>query len=184
MQSHTEVLNFLEANPPSTEAGHRVPVMSIAPQSLASLAASLASSSSANSTVPLSEVLSRVSLFVKEHLGFEHVYDTTFARHIALLEHTREFLERKASTSSGDKSGGEEQLPMISSACPGWVCYVEKAHSEMIPFLSRTKSPQQVMGALVKEWLAMKWGKRYVFLFEIHGKPNLLYATVPIPFTT
>lgn len=69
-----------------------------------------------------------------------------------------EFLERKTK----DAVGGEDavgQLPMLSSACPGWICYAEKAHSEMLPFISRTKSPQQVMGTVVKEWLASRWGK-------------------------
>ena len=208
MQSHTEVLNFLEANPPSTATGHRVPVMSIAPQSLASLTASLASSSSTNSTVPLSEVLSRVSLFVKEHLGFEHVYDTTFARHLSLLEHVREFDERRASaTASGSSSKttpvktepkaektccgkhgtdscnshaqkvgdgeGDGRLPMLASACPGWVCYAEKTHGEMLPFISRTKSPQAMMGTLVKGWLARQWGKQYVDLLRHVDRPSL-----------
>ena len=81
----------------------------------------------------------------------------------------REFWERKAkadaskikdgNNNSGGGGGGELQLPMLASACPGWVCYAEKTHSEMLPFISRTKSPQQVMGTLVKNWLGSKWGK-------------------------
>ena len=94
----------------------------------------------------------RVAAFCTQVLGFKHVYDTTFARHISLLEHVREFWERKR----GD------QLPMLASACPGWICYAEKTHSEMLPFISRTKSPQQVMGTLVKSWLANTWGKQCV----------------------
>lgn len=96
----------------------------------------------------------RVGAFCMQVLGFEHVYDTTFARHISLLEHAREFWERKR--------GGK--LPMLASACPGWICYAEKTHSEMLPFISRTKSPQQVMGTLVKSWLASIWGKQCVFV--------------------
>ncbi|VDB95107.1 unnamed protein product [Peniophora sp. CBMAI 1063] len=205
MQSHTEVLNFLESNPPSAEAGHRTPVMSIAPQSLASLAASLASSSSASSTAPLAEVLARVSLFVKEHLEFEHVYDTTFARHLSLLEHVREFDERRAATAAGSstrastakaepktekaccgkhgtdscnshaqKTGdgeGDGRLPMLASACPGWVCYAEKTHGEMLPFISRTKSPQAMMGTLVKGWLARQWGKQPQDVYHVTVMP-------------
>ena len=34
-------------------------------------------------------------------------------------------------------------LPMLASACPGWVCYAEKTHgSYILPFISTTKSPQ------------------------------------------
>lgn len=158
MQSHEEVLKAVESNPPPLHPEHKTFILSISPQSLASLAASL------NPPATTQQILRRVEAFASEKLGFSHTYDTTFARHVTLLEHTREFLERKAATSSisDDNSGEGLRLPMISSSCPGWVCYVEKAHAEMIPFLSRTKSPQQVMGTLVKEWLARRWGKRCV----------------------
>jgi iron only hydrogenase large subunit-like protein len=49
---------------------------------------------------------------------------------------------------------------MLASACPGWICYAEKAHAEMLPFIARTKSPQQIIGTLVKEWLGGKWCKK------------------------
>lgn len=156
MQSHTEVLNFLENNSPPPSCHYRVPVISIAPQSLASLAASVSSGSYQN--VSLLQVLRRVSAFCTDVLGFAHVYDTTFARHISLLEHAKEFTERK------DSQG---KLPMLASACPGWVCYAEKTHAEMLPFISRTKSPQQVMGTLVKEYLGAKWGKTCVFVLPV-----------------
>ena len=153
MQSHTEVLNFLAANPEDICVSHKVPALSIAPQSLASLAASI-SSSSTSAAVSLRQILRRVEAFCKDTLGFAHVFDTTFARHISLLENAREFTERKS---------GQGQLPMLASACPGWVCYAEKTHAEMLPFISQTKSPQQVMGTLVKEYLSAKWGKTCVF---------------------
>lgn len=143
-----EVLSFLSNNPPPSSLEHRIPVLSIAPQSLASLAA-------ATSTSSLRKVLRRVQAFCTQELGFHRVYDTTFARHVALQEHTREFLERKEKASTDTLP-----LPMLSSACPGWVCYAEKTHAEMIPFMSRTKSPQQVMGTMVKSWMGHKWGKR------------------------
>lgn len=163
-------------------------MISIAPQSLASFAAAISSSSSLSAKVTPLQVLRRLRTFLKLTVGFSHVFDTTFARHIALKEHLTEFLERKtkakdSSISSimnkdkGDKgvvsqgqqgtgdgtgedreNGEEYQLPMLASACPGWICYAEKAHSEMLPFIARTKSPQQVMGTLVKHWMSRKWG--------------------------
>lgn len=142
------MLNFLSNNPDRPSPSHKVPVLSISLQSLASLAASVSSSSS--HPVDLSDVLHRVRVFCTDVLGFEYVFDTTFARHIALLEHIREFQERKR---------GQGKLPMLASACPGWICYAEKTHAEMLPFISQTKSPQQVMGTLVKQWMGGKWGK-------------------------
>jgi iron only hydrogenase large subunit-like protein len=57
-----------------------------------------------------------------------------------------------------------DKLPMLASACPGWICYAEKTRSEMIPVISRTKSPQQIMGTLVKSWLGSVWGKQSVLV--------------------
>ena len=48
--------------------------------------------------------------------------------------------------------------PLISSACPGWVCYAEKTHGTWIlPHISQVKSAQQIMGSLVKDHLAKKF---------------------------
>ncbi|KAI6121523.1 iron hydrogenase [Pisolithus sp. B1] len=150
LQSHNEVLNVLGANPPPSSPDHKFPVISIAPQSLASLAATVSSTS--HFPVTLLQILRRVQAFCIGVLGFERVYDTTFARHIALLEHTQEFWERK-------RDEGGAGLPMLASACPGWVCYAEKTHAEMLPFIARGKSPQQVMGTLIKTWLGGIWRK-------------------------
>jgi iron only hydrogenase large subunit-like protein len=158
LQSHAEVLSVLAQNPGTGSPGHRVPVLSIAPQSLASLAAAL----SPAAPIPLARMLRRVRAFAIRTLGFAHVFDTTFAREIALREHAREFFERKERASGGAAGA----LPMLASACPGWVCYAEKTHGEMLPFIAATKSPQQVMGTLVKEWLAAHyWDRRYVLGF-------------------
>lgn len=155
MQSHFQVLDFLAENATHepTSRNRKIPVVSIAPQSLASLAASV-SSPSTTSITPR-QILQRIETFFSQVLGIDHVYDTTFARHLSLLEHTREFLERKTLSASGTKGA----LPMLASACPGWICYAEKTHSEMLPFISRTKSPQQVMGTIVKTYLASRWNK-------------------------
>ena len=154
LQSHTEVLNFLQTNSELAVEERKVPVVSIAPQSLASLAASVSLSNEA--ITPL-QILRRVEVFCREVLGFTHVFDTTFARHLALKEHVREFLERRSAAKDTESN---EHLPMLASACPGWICYAEKTHSEMLPFISRTKSPQQVMGTLVKKWMGEGWGRR------------------------
>lgn len=158
MQSHFQVLDFLTENATHdpTSPQRKLPVVSIAPQTLASLAASV----SASFTTPVTsrQIFLRVEAFFNKSLGIDYVYDTTFARHVSLLEHSREFFERKAQSTNGMKSA----LPMLASACPGWICYAEKTHSEMLPFISRTKSPQQAMGTIVKAWLASKWNKKWV----------------------
>lgn len=43
----------------------------------------------------------------------------------------------------------------MSVFCSGWICYAEKTHGEYIlPFISTTRSPQQMMGSLVKSYFA------------------------------
>ena len=51
------------------------------------------------------------------------------------------------------------QSTVLSSECPGWACYAEKALDEVIiPYMSNVKSPQQLMGTLVKQNLAKELG--------------------------
>lgn len=44
--------------------------------------------------------------------------------------------------SRGQRAPGE--LLVLTSACPGWVCYAEKTAPEALPFMSTVRSPQQV----------------------------------------
>lgn len=84
-------------------------------------------------------------------LGADAVLDMTVADDLVLLEAAKEFVERYKMA----KEGVKNQLPMLSSSCPGWVCYAEKTHGNFIlPYISVTKSPQQIMGSLVKYHLA------------------------------
>src|SRR5215469_2769343 len=77
-------------------------------------------------------------------LGFDQVYDTSFAADLTVIEEGSEFLERKA------KSG---TLPMFTSCCPGWVKYAEQYFPELLPNLSTCRSPQAMLGSLVKAML-------------------------------
>nr|XP_033325824.1 probable cytosolic Fe-S cluster assembly factor AAEL012261 isoform X1 [Megalopta genalis]XP_033325825.1 probable cytosolic Fe-S cluster assembly factor AAEL012261 isoform X1 [Megalopta genalis]XP_033325826.1 probable cytosolic Fe-S cluster assembly factor AAEL012261 isoform X1 [Megalopta genalis] len=88
-------------------------------------------------------------------LGADSVLDMTAADDFALLESAKEFVDRYKAAKRGEK----DQLPMLSSSCPGWVCYAEKTHGNFIlPYISVTKSPQQIMGSLVKYHLAETMG--------------------------
>jgi len=119
-------------------------IVSVSPQSRASLAAKykLNSQSAAG----------KITTFFKQ-LGVNYVFDTTFSRELSLLESCREFVHRYESRAVPGS------LPMLASACPGWVCYAEKTHgSHILPYISTTKSPQQIMGSLVKEYFGAQHG--------------------------
>ncbi len=78
-------------------------------------------------------------------IGFDRIFDFSFAADLTIMEETTEFLNRVA-------SGGV--MPQFTSCCPGWVNLVEKRYPELIPHLSSCKSPQQMMGATVKTHFA------------------------------
>ncbi|XP_024128120.1 cytosolic Fe-S cluster assembly factor narfl [Oryzias melastigma] len=142
-QSHEELLKVLQNNKAAAE--QKTVVVSVSPQSRASLAAHYGISSS--------EAGRRLTSFLK-NLGVHYVFDTSFSRTFSLLESQREFVERFQRKGQDSKA-----LPMLTSACPGWICYAEKTHGEYIlPYISTTRSPQQMMGSLVKSHFAEKQG--------------------------
>lgn len=62
-----------------------------------------------------------------------------------------------------DKNGDANftpKKPILSSACPGWICYAEKTHPHILPHLSRLKSPQALTGTLLKTVLSHRLGIR------------------------
>jgi NADH-quinone oxidoreductase subunit G len=75
-------------------------------------------------------------------LGFDRVYDTAYGADMTVLEETHEFLQRKAH--------GAGPLPHLTSCCPAWVRMVEQHYPQWLPNLSTCKSPQQMLGAVIK----------------------------------
>jgi NADH-quinone oxidoreductase subunit G len=74
-------------------------------------------------------------------LGFDQVYDTSFAADLTVIEEGTEFLQRKQEGKA---------LPMFTSCCPGWVKYAEQYFPELLPQLSSCRSPQAMFGSLIK----------------------------------
>jgi len=62
-------------------------------------------------------------------------------------------------------------LPMLASSCPGWICYAEKTHPAVLPYVSTVKSPQQVMGVLVKQFLGPEIGVAPKDIFHVTVMP-------------
>eukprot|EP00762_Andalucia_godoyi_P001654 ANDGO_07062.mRNA.1 putative cytosolic Fe-S cluster assembly factor AAEL012261 len=119
-------------------------VVSVSPQARASIAAHFHSDIETTQR-KLNDLFAR--------LGAVMVTDTTFSRDLALMEAALEFVDRFRVSGST-----EMPLPMLASSCPGWICFAEKTHSDfLLPYISTTKSPQQIMGSLVKE----VWGANH-----------------------
>ena len=82
-------------------------------------------------------------------IGFKKVFDTTFTADLTIMEESAELIDRVVNNGV---------LPMFTSCCPGWVKYVEQFYPEMLPHVSSCKSPQQMMGAMIKSYYAEKEG--------------------------
>jgi len=78
-------------------------------------------------------------------LGFDRVFDTGFTADLTIMEEGSEFVQRLT-------SGGK--LPMMTSCSPGWIKFVETYYPDFIDNLSTCKSPQQMMGAVIKSYFA------------------------------
>ncbi|MGK9475458.1 [FeFe] hydrogenase, group A [Melioribacter sp. OK-6-Me] len=77
-------------------------------------------------------------------IGFDKVFDTSFAADLTVIEEANEFIQRK---------NENYKLPLFTSCCPAWVKFVEYYHPELINNLSTCKSPQQMFGSIAKEIL-------------------------------
>ncbi len=95
-------------------------------------------------------------------LGFDRVYDTSFAADLTVMEETTELLRRL-------RDGGA--LPLFTSCCPAWVYYVEQNCPDLIPHLSTCKSPQQMLGAVAKSWVAEREGRDPASVFSVAVMP-------------
>lgn len=179
LQSHTEVLNTLDAHPEllplgtgnnatvskddETPAQGRVFVASVSPQVRASLAATYGISEK--------EAGYMIDQFLrgpqglrsggKHGSGFTWVVDTNTMRDAVLVltaDEVSESMQSQESVMANNQEFPLPKRPILSSACPGWICYAEKTHPFVLPHLSRLKSPQALSGTFFKTVLSKSLG--------------------------
>ncbi|KAL1384198.1 iron hydrogenase [Phyllosticta capitalensis] len=187
LQSHTEVLNTLDAHPElplpwlAQQNGHgangihhrisgapngvgdsggegRIFVASVSPQARASLAATYGVSEREAGHM-VEQLLSGpygLRSGGNHRSGFTWVIDTNTVREAALVLAADEVVSSLSESSTPDSSAPKK--PILTSACPGWICYAEKTHPYVLPHLSRMKSPQALAGTLIKSVLYRKYG--------------------------
>ena len=130
----------------------------------------------------LRETHGRLTHFLKG-IGCDRVLDCGVAGYLGLLQTAAEFIYRFRAASAATAASAASApapasappsasasataspvaealpLPLLTSSCPGWVCYAEKTHGEgVLRHLSRVKSPQQIAGTLVKYAYAASCG--------------------------
>ncbi|PWA21493.1 hypothetical protein CCH79_00003477 [Gambusia affinis] len=78
------------------------------------------------------------------------VFDTTVAAGFSILETQKEFIQRYRR-----RHHDSQALPMFTSSCPGWIRYAERVLGSVVtPHLCTARSPQQIMGCLVKDYFS------------------------------
>ncbi len=82
-------------------------------------------------------------------MGFDRVFDTSFSADLTIMEEGTELVQRI-------KNGGK--LPMTTSCSPGWIKYIEQFYPDLLEHVSTCKSPQQMMGAIIKSFFAEREG--------------------------
>ncbi|MCL6458760.1 MAG: [FeFe] hydrogenase, group A [Gorillibacterium sp.] len=82
-------------------------------------------------------------------LGFDKVFDTNFGADLTIMEEGTELISRLTSG---------QNLPLMTSCCPGWVKFMEHNFPDMLNNLSTCKSPHEMEGAMVKSFFAKKMG--------------------------
>ena len=136
-------------------------VVTLSPQSTASLAVKY--------SVKYEEMLEKMCGFFKTHFNAQAVCSSTEARAASRARYAKEFTERKKASSS--------LLPMIASACPGWVCYAEKTENALrdVNLLAKAKSPQAIAGTFAKK------GRRAAFSEEEEEEEEEAYHVSVMP---
>ena len=183
LQSHAEVLNSLDSSPclsldrlcrspgfgssfkngetdGSTEG--KVFVASVSPQVRASLAATYRTTEEEAGWMIEQLLSGPQGLATGGRYGsrFAWVIDTNAMREADLAlgaEEVLESLSRSQTLPEPSEQGSFEispKTPILTSACPGWICYAEKTHPHVLPHLSRLKSPQALTGTLLKTVLS------------------------------
>lgn len=95
-------------------------------------------------------------------MGFDEIYDTSFAADLTVMEESKELAERLEKN---------EKLPLFTSCCPGWVKYCENKYPEFAENVSTCRSPQGMFSPLIKDYFKDK--------DEEENKKTIVIAIMP-----
>lgn len=181
LQSHAEVLQELDSAPAlrlrgntsgkemsveNLDTGGRIYVASVSPQTRASIAATFGVTEREAGHM-IEQLLSGPKGIKNRAIyrnSFQWVVDTNIARDACLVLGAEEVMESlidgpiSPNETEGSTAIKQPTKPILTSSCPGWICYAEKTHPHVLPHLSRLKSPQALMGTLLKTTLSRKLG--------------------------
>jgi iron-only hydrogenase group A len=95
-------------------------------------------------------------------MGFRQSFDVSLAADLTIMEEAAAFL---------DRVNANEKLPMLTGCCPAWVKYLEVNKPHLLSNLSGTKSPQQIMGTVIKKYITSSAGLKPEKVFIVSVMP-------------
>lgn len=97
--------------------------------------------------MPAGEIATGKMVSALRSLAFDAVFDTDFGADLTIMEEASELIHRI-------QNGG--RLPMLTSCCPAWVKFFEHQFPDLLDIPSTCKSPQIMLGAIIKTYYAEK----------------------------
>ncbi len=99
--------------------------------------------------------------------GADFVFNGAFFNDIMIIEEANNLVEKIIKIQKGETGN----LPIFSSYCSSWRLYVEKYQPKLESYLSNIKSPQQIFGALTKDYFSRikKINKKRITTISITG---------------
>lgn len=86
-------------------------------------------------------------------IGFDKVFDTSFGADLTVYEESAELVERLTKN---------ENLPLFTSCCPGWVKFADYKFPELKENISSCRSPQGMFSAVLKDYFKDDEKKTFV----------------------
>ncbi len=77
-------------------------------------------------------------------LGIDAIFDTSVGADLTIMEESEELLEALEEE--------DRNYPLFTSCCPGWIRFVETQYPHLMKYVSTSKSPMEMFGAVIKEY--------------------------------
>lgn len=112
-------------------------------------APSIRSSLGEEFNLPYGKVVTGQIVASFKKLGADKVFDTCVGADFTTTSEAEEVVERIKTNNN---------LPILTSCCPSWIKFLEQQFPEFITNISTTRSPQTILGGLIKTYWAEKKG--------------------------
>ena len=96
-------------------------------------------------------------------LGVDAIFDTSVGADLTIMEESQELIEALEEK--------DRKYPLFTSCCPGWIRFVETQYPHLMKYVSTSKSPMEMFGAVVKEYYKKQDKKE--------GKETVSVAVMP-----